>query len=122
MSEKVGDNKGSDGEETAFPLPIACNLDVFSKEDSKRHETLLNEVLAALRIVREVEDGYAVSFSSSEFLTIAEWISLEKQCCHFLSFQIAFFGGDEPLRLTLSGPKGTREFLTTFFNATKKRE
>jgi len=120
-SRRVRNNTGSDQEENN-ELPLACNLGVFSTEDSKRHETLLNESLAAIREVREVENGYTVSFSSKNLLTIADWISLERRCCHFLSFQIGFFGGDEPLWLTLSGPKGTKEFLTTFFNAPKKPE
>lgn len=120
MSKKIRDNTGPDSEENAFALPIACELDVFSPEDNKRHETLLNAVSSAIRKVREVEDGYKVAFSSKNFLTIAEWISLERQCCRFLSFQIAFSGGDEPIWLTLSGPKGTKEFLTAFFDAPKK--
>lgn len=122
MSKKVRDNTGPDSGENAFALPIACDLDVFSAEDNKRHETLLNEVLGAIREVREVEDGCTVSFPSNNFLTVAEWISLERQCCHFLSFQIGFFGGDQPLWLTLSGPKGTKELLMNFFNAPKKLE
>jgi len=100
-SKKVRNNTGPDHDENTYVPPLACILDVFSTGDNKGHETLLNEALAAIREDREVEDGYTVSFSSNSFLTIAEWISLKRRCCHFLSFQIGFLSGDQSFSLTL---------------------
>ncbi len=107
------------GQEYTQALPIACDLDVFSAEDNKRHETFLNKALAAIQGVQEVEDGYALSFSSNDFLTIAEWISLERRCCNFLSFHMRLLGGDELFSLTVSGPTGTKELLSTFLKSPK---
>ncbi len=100
--------------------PLACELGVFSAEDDNRHEILLNKTLAAILEVREVEDGYSVSFSSENFLTTAEWISLERRCCPFLSFQIRFSDGDDLFWVTLSGPNGTKDFLKTFFDSPRR--
>jgi len=111
---------GPSQEAKAHESRLACELDVFSAEENEQHKSSLNEAMAAVRDVREEKDGYIISFSSKNFLTIAEWISLERRCCHFLSFQIRFLGGDEVFWVALSGPAGTKDFPKTFFDSPRR--
>jgi hypothetical protein len=90
---------------------VSCDLGAFTIEENKRHRILLNKALAAIKEVKEIENGFKFSFSSENFLTIAEWISLEKRCCNFLSFQIGISGNDELFSLTISGPNGTKNMF-----------
>lgn len=41
----------------------------------------------------------------------AEFITLERLCCPFLSFQLAVAEEKGPLWITLTGPEGVNDFL-----------
>jgi hypothetical protein len=51
---------------------------------------------------------------SDEMLAAAcELIAVERQCCQFLTFELTAEPGLGEIRLRLSGPPGTPEFLTS---------
>jgi hypothetical protein len=43
---------------------------------------------------------------------IARAIDAERQCCRFLRFRVTVEPDEGPILLELTGPEGTREFLT----------
>jgi hypothetical protein len=100
----------------ATSLPVACSLS--SAELQERRSTLLQKVRSGVVEVRELEDGYAYSFpSEGEWLRrLADLIDLERQCCPFLRFRITVEANVGPMWLELTGPVGTKEFLTSTFN------
>lgn len=97
-------------------LPIACLL--TSAELQERRETILKQLRSAVVDVRELVDGYAYSFPSGgqRLSEIAAMIDLERQCCPFLRFRLTVEAHSGPIRLELTGPEGTKEFLTGLFN------
>ncbi len=44
---------------------------------------------------------------------ISRFLSNERRCCPFLSFEVAIAPHGGPVWLRLTGPVGTREFLAT---------
>ena len=48
--------------------------------------------------------------------TIAQTIDAERQCCRFLRFSITVEPDGGPITLELTGPPGTREFLSAFLD------
>lgn len=96
-------------------LPIACSL--TDNELQERRRSVLQKVRSAVIDVRELENGYAYCFpAEGEWLTeLARVVSLERQCCSFLRFCITVEPGDGPIWLEMTGPEGTKEFLTTTF-------
>jgi len=51
---------------------------------------------------------------SPEILSLVfEVLPAERQCCRFLTFQLVSEPDVGPLRLTISGPPGTGDFLRT---------
>lgn len=59
-------------------------------------------------------NGVRLQFdASSEVLqAIVSTIDAERQCCRFLRFELTLEPDGGPIRLTLTGPAGTAEFLS----------
>ena len=93
--------------------PLSCDFSALSLAQRKRHSELLRYVLSEPLRVKELAKGYEFSFKAEAeaFLKIAEWVVLERVCCSFLSFSLAFDQGDGPIRLGITGPAGTKDVL-----------
>jgi hypothetical protein len=105
------------GEISAIEIPIACDLGAISAADRPRY----NELLAMLRPAavgkRELPDGIAIQISTERMALaqIAEWISFERKCCPFLEFRIDVAPKSGPVRVSLTGRAGVKEFLAQAF-------
>jgi hypothetical protein len=97
-------------------LPIACTLS--DSELRKRRETVLQKISSAVSDVKEIENGFSYQFAAGEkvIMELAHLIDLEHQCCPFLKFQLTIEPGEGPIRLELTGPAGTKDFLSEVFN------
>jgi len=85
---------------------VVCVPSALSAEERKR-SALLRELLAETRLgATETSDGYAFAQKpdATVFQAAAEWISLERRCCPFFSFELRWAAGDESIQLRLSGP------------------
>lgn len=69
---------------------------------------------AAARERRELPDGYAIAFAADPqlFRDLAEWITLERRCCPFLTLGLEW-SADDVVWLRLTGGPGVKEFLAT---------
>jgi hypothetical protein len=78
---------------------------------------VLQRVRAAALEVKELNDGFAYRFPIGESLLadLSSLIQLEHQCCPFLKIALIVEAGDGPIWLELTGPSGTKEFLTSVF-------
>ena len=96
-------------------LPIACTLSDSELRD--RRETVLQKVRGAVSEVKEIENGYAYQFPSGDGMTLelARLIDLEHRCCPFLRFQLTIEPGQGPIWLEMTGPEGTKDFLSEIF-------
>ena len=96
-------------------LPIACSL--TTEELHERRGTVLEKLRDTVVEVRELPNGYAYSFSSEgkRLKELVDMIDLERQCCPFLEFQLTIAAGGGPLRLEITGPEGTKDFLSSTF-------
>jgi hypothetical protein len=93
-------------------LPIVCTLTPEALE--ARREALLGELLRRSAGHELLPDGLRIRFApSSETLgKIARAVDAERHCCRFLRFTVIVEPGEGPVTLDLTGPHGTREFLT----------
>ena len=83
------------------PLPVACTL---SEPDlAKRRAGLFTDLARGRQEARSLPEGISLRDSSeqSTLALLGEFIQLESQCC-----------GGGPIWLELTGPPGTRDFLT----------
>jgi hypothetical protein len=96
-------------------FPLACNPKAIAATDRPRYNELMTRLRNAVRNRREVPDGYAYQLESKAIaLTeVAEWITLERLCCPFLTFDLQVAG--EGTHLMLRGPDGVKAILQEEF-------
>ncbi|MCW3094999.1 MAG: hypothetical protein JWL77_617 [Chthonomonadaceae bacterium] len=95
-------------------IPVACSLNAEELTDRKK---LLARIGQSIEDTEERERGYAYRFASDALLPeLLDIIRAERQCCPFFRFVLAFEPGNGPLWLEVTGPKGTKEFLRSFWD------
>jgi hypothetical protein len=79
-----------------------------------RREELLSDLVRRAEGDENLREGLRLRFSATgdTLSAIARTIEAERHCCRFLRFQITVEPDGGPIFLELSGPPGTREFVT----------
>ncbi len=103
------------------PLPIACTLPPDSL--NARRDVLLPGLIERAEAVTLVDEGIRLQFPpSTEVLqAIASAIDGERQCCRFLRFEVTVEPDGGPIVLEVTGPQGTRDFLSATFGLGERR-
>jgi hypothetical protein len=98
--------------ERAVPA-LVCRIDALKREARARHEVLLKKIAASAQRTTESDDGFVIEIDSSRMnlQEIAEWISMERRCCDFLTFALEIPSGATAVRIRISGPEGTKAVL-----------
>lgn len=98
-------------------LPIACTLSPAALR--ARRQGLLSDLLRRADEHQEVPEGHLLRFAANDEMLeiIARAVDAERQCCRFLRFQITVEPDGGPISLELSGPPGTREFITALLTS-----
>lgn len=93
-------------------LPIACTLTLADLRARKGE--LLPGLLKLADRSEEVADGRRYRFPPvpDTLQAIARTIDIERQCCRFLRFRLTIEPDVGPFWLEVTGPPGTREFLS----------
>jgi len=101
----------------AAELPLACRMDALDGAERRRYGGLFAELASRLAGIEELPDGFAFIFPRERplFLTLAEWVALERRCCPFLSFELVLESRAAPVSLRLTGRPGVKEFLRREF-------
>ena len=96
-------------------LPIVCTL--TESELRERRQTVLDSIRDAAIDVTSIPEGYAYRFPArSEVLSqLGLLVDLERQCCRFLTFKIVVEGGDQPIRLEITGPPDAMPMIEDLF-------
>jgi hypothetical protein len=99
---------------------LACSLTALTPAQRERHKQLRGQMSGLVENIRELPDGYELQLpgETSAITAVAEWVTLERLCCPFFTFQLQIEGAGKPLLLRLTGPEGVKELLKSEF-ATK---
>ena len=102
---------------TANDLPIVCDPNALTAEQSDRWMIVGKQMYQAIQEVRELSNGYGFRLPSdaATLMIIAEDLSMERLCCPFLLFTLEITPAGGPLWLSFTGPEGTKEFLRFSF-------
>lgn len=92
-------------------IPVACSL--TDAPMLERERTVLADFGGHVIGVESRGEGYVVEIRRTDGALAAatSLISVERICCPFLKFQLTVEPGGGPMRLTMSGPPGTREMI-----------
>ena len=95
--------------------PIACTLP--SEEFAQRRGHLIEHLFQKTIGRLELEDGFEFVFSGDEQLIaeLTEFVSFERGCCAFLTFELIFDPQRGPIHLRCRGPEGAKEAVRQMF-------
>lgn len=98
--------------------PVACNLSAFDSKQSKRHDALLRELFSSFQSVHELQNGceFSLPGETQWYVKLAEWVTLERLCCPFLTFEQGF-NLDGKVWLRLTGDDSAKQFLKTYLDS-----
>lgn len=93
-------------------LPIACTL--TPEALPTRREGLLMDLVRRAQRREDLSDGLRLTFAPSRetIALIARAVEAERHCCRFLRFGMTVEPDGGPVFLELTGPAGTREFIS----------
>ena len=96
---------------------FACNLKAITAADRPRYHELVKRIRLALRDRSEVANGYTFKLDSKAVTLpeTAEWISMERLCCPFLTLHLSVSGNQPHWILTLTGPEGAKPLIEAEF-------
>lgn len=94
---------------------FACNMNALTKADRVRHQELSKSLMAAVKEQKELPDGYGFRLPADSLTTAAEWVSLERLCCPFFTFELEQARDSGPLWLRVKGPEGVKNFIKMEF-------
>jgi hypothetical protein len=97
----------------AHHIPLACGLS--GVELREREATLLAKFKSGVIATEELSDGYAFRLAGDAkwIALVAELIVAERECCPFLTFELAAQPDRGPLIFRAFGPAGAKAFLKT---------
>jgi hypothetical protein len=81
----------------------------------KREATLIAQFKSAVIAAEELPDGYAYRVLGDRkwIAIVAELMVAERECCPFLTFELAAQPNMGPVTFRVTGPAGTKDFLKT---------
>ena len=93
-------------------LPVVCNL--TEQEHKLRREALASDIFKDFQQITEHGDGYSFRYPGDDDAwagKLLEFITFERKCCHFMTFELLFEPGQGSIWLRLRGPAGVKEFI-----------
>lgn len=93
--------------------PIACSL--TEAQLAERRLTVLDSVRDAVVKTVRLPDGYAYDFSKSAIILerVQQLVTLERQCCGFLTFEVLLT--NDSIRLKITGPETAIPIISDLF-------
>ena len=103
-------------------LPIVC---ILSDQDQIKRQTRIAEGLFTnFQQFRELSDGYALSYLGNDHWAskLTEFITFERKCCRFFTFELEFEPNEGPIWFRLRGPEGIKEFVKAYITPTASKK
>jgi hypothetical protein len=98
--------------------PFACDAWALDAKARKQHfDEYGPKLRTQLKGARELSNGYEFTFASSDanYRILSTWMYQERLCCPFFDLDLSIDREGGPLRLTLSGREGVKEFIRSEF-------
>ena len=94
---------------------FACDMNTLTSSERTRHQELSRTLLAEVQEKKELKNGYAFRLPSETLMKAAEWVSFERKCCPFFTFEMEQARDRGPLWLRITGSEGVKAFIREEF-------
>ena len=112
-----GENKMTVEKTQQSEAPFFCSLTALNVAERAHHKELSQKLHTGIKEVRELSDGYAFRLPGERqtIAMVAEWITLERLCCPFFTFQLEIGSDPNPIWLRITGREGVKQFMQSEF-------
>ena len=99
-------------------IPIACVLAVLTDTEQERRQWLAERLFGTVQQIRELDNGFALELPDEDeiWMQMAEFVTLERRCCPFLSFALYSSEEQRPTQFHITGRSGVKAFLQQQFD------
>ncbi|HET6267071.1 MAG TPA: hypothetical protein VFG11_05070 [Acidobacteriota bacterium] len=87
---------------------FVCNIGAMTPAQKVRYRELTGMLKESAQ-VEDLQNGYRLNLPDTLWMQAAEFVTFERLCCPFLTFQLGLHGNS--VYLDLCGDEGVREFL-----------
>jgi hypothetical protein len=94
---------------------FACNMKALSAAERARYQEVTKALLEAAQEKRELSNGYGFRLPAASLMSAAEWVSLERRCCPFFTFEIEQSRDEGAVWLRVTGSEGVKAFIRAEF-------
>ena len=103
---------------------LACDLTAITEAERPRYQTLCARLRDSILERRELPNGYAFRLDSNlvALVDAAQWISLERLCCPFLSFEVRAAGTEPDFWLSVKGPLQAKPIIAEAFGVMIRKD
>src|SRR5687767_9481146 len=93
-------------------FPLACTPATIPDAERHAHFALARRLFGGVAVSwADVQDGREYRFPAESLPEVARFVENERKCCPFLAFTLAVEARGEGIRLRMTGPDGTVDFL-----------
>ena len=98
-------------------VEISIKYPLSQETAQELREPVLAVVLDSIKSVIENEDGFVLNFGreSSVIRSVSQMIEIERVINPFLRLALVVESNQGPIKLEVTGPTGTKDFLNTEF-------
>src|SRR5688572_27298300 len=91
-------------QEVSMDTVFACDMTAMNSSQRARHHELAARLRPAIVATEELDDGYAACFGMSDemVMALAEFTTLERLCCPWLTIAVECGRGGGPLKLRVT--------------------
>ena len=95
------------------PKPVTCKL--TSPEIRERKATVIASLKRKILVKKELSNGYSYQFKGTDanIDELTTFVKTERLCCDFFDFSLTVKGDGTSALLTITGPKGAKDFIRT---------
>ena len=99
---------------------FACDMSAMTENERARHRSLAGSLRPAIVGVDELDDGYAARFDMDpeRLLALAEFVTLERLCCPWLTLAVEAERDGGALRLRITAAAGAKPSIRHEFGFT----
>ncbi|MEO5893117.1 MAG: hypothetical protein ABIQ31_22900 [Ferruginibacter sp.] len=92
---------------------LSCKL--TNPELQERKKTIIAILQKNIIAKKELENGFAFKFLGTDKMLdeLTDFIKTERTCCDFFNFHLSISGDKEEAWLEITGPEGSKDFITT---------
>ena len=96
----------------------------ISAAERPRYNDLMRRLRLAIRNRNEIRDGFTFRLDGQtlSWPEVADWISMERLCCPFLTLQLSASGNQSDWDLKLTGLEGVKALLRSEFPEVRRAE